>query len=291
MSAPRGLLASATCRLADAGVGSPRVDAELLLAFVLDESRSRLIALDTVKPEDAARYLELVERRAARVPLQHLTGRAPFRHIQLAVGPGVFVPRPETELLVDAVLPALRAEPAPSVVDLCSGSGALALAIADEVPGCRVVAVERSDGALTWLRRNAQGSPVEVVAADIADPVPPASATPSLTAGFPLASLAGSVDIVVSNPPYVPLTCEVEPEVRADPAEAVYGGSDGLSVIPDVIARAGELLRPGGTFAMEHDDTHAEAVCALLTEAARWEAIRSHRDLTGRPRFVTAMKR
>ena len=277
MTSKNEVLAAAMRRLAEAGVTSPRVDAELLLAHVLEVDRGRLITLDAIDAEDATRYAELIGRRAARDPLQHLTGRAPFRHLELAVGPGVFIPRPETELLVDAVLPALQALAAPTVVDLCSGSGALALAIADEVPGARVIAVERSATALSWLRQNARTTPVEVIAADVTDRTP-------------LALLAGTVDVVVSNPPYVPSTTDVDPEVRADPAEAVYAGADGLSVIPAVIACATELLRPGGSLAMEHDDTHGDVVCDLLREDGRWDAITGHRDLTGRPRFVTATR-
>jgi len=277
-SGKRELLAAATQRLAAAGIGSPRTDAELLLAHVLEVPRGGLITIEAVGTEDTTRYEALIERRVAREPLQHLTGRAPFRHLELAVGPGVFVPRPETELLIDAVLPALHAQPAPTVVDLCSGSGALALAIAYEVPASRVLAVERSPGALVWLRRNAQGTPVEVLVADVADPTP-------------LASRAGTVDVVVSNPPYVPLDCEVEPEVRADPVQAVYAGVDGLSIIPAVLARAAELLRGGGLVAMEHDDTHATAVADLLVQDGRWGEITGHQDLTGRPRYVTAVKR
>jgi release factor glutamine methyltransferase len=185
----------------------------------------------------------------------------------------VFIPRPETELLVDAVLPALT--PAATVVDLCAGSGALALSIAHEVPGARVYAVECSPAALPWLLRNAAATSVTVVAGDVSDP--------SL-----LGELAGQVDAVVSNPPYVPAGTPVEPEVRADPADAVFAGADGLAVIPAVIARAAALLRPGGVFAIEHDETHAEAVPALLADG--WRDVADHRDLAGRPRYTTAVR-
>jgi release factor glutamine methyltransferase len=273
----RALLADAVARLGAAGVASPRVDAELLLAHCAGVRRSRLITLDDVPAEAVSRFAALLERRARREPLQHLTGTAPFRNLELAVGPGVFVPRPETELLVDAVLPLLAGVPAPLVVDLCSGSGALALAVADEVSAGRVIAVERSGTALGWLRQNAAGSRVEVVAADV-------------TSSGLLPAERGCVDAVLSNPPYVPAATPVDPEVRADPDEAVFAGADGLSVIPAVLDRAAELLRPGGVLALEHDDTHAQAVPALLCAGTGWDQVCEHADLSGRARFVTARR-
>lgn len=278
MTELRPLLAEAIARLSGAGVASPRADAEWLLAHCLDVPRSRLPLLDEIPAPSAARFAELVTRREAREPLQHLLGSAAFRHVEVAVGPGVFVPRPETELLVDAVLPLLRAAASPVVVDLCSGSGALALAVADEVPAARVYAVERSGQALPWLRRNAAGTAVTVVAGDVADP-------------DLLPELRGCADVVVSNPPYVPAGTAVGPEVRCDPAEAVFAGADGLALMPAVVARAAELLRPAGTLVVEHDDTHADAVPALLARDGRWAEVADHPDLTGRPRFVTAVRR
>jgi release factor glutamine methyltransferase len=278
----RALLADAVARLDAAGVASPRVDAELLLAHSAAVSRSRLITMDEVPQDAATRFAALLERRAHREPLQHLIGTAPFRNLELAVGPGVFVPRPETELLVDAVLPSLTGLAAPLVVDLCSGSGALALAVADEVPASRVIAVELSERALDWLRRNATGTRVEVIAADVA--------SPDL-----LPSERGRADAVLSNPPYVPAATPVAPEVRADPDEAVFAGADGLRLIPAVLERAADLLRSGGVLALEHDDTHAEAVPALLRAGdgwdRAWDDVREHADLSGRPRFVTARRR
>ncbi|HVU92138.1 MAG TPA: methyltransferase, partial [Jatrophihabitans sp.] len=182
---------------------------------------------------------------------------------------------PETELLVDAVLSGLRAGDV--AVDLCSGSGALALALAAELPGLEVVAVEADADALAWLRRNAAGTPVTVVDADVA-------------AGPLLPELAGRVAAVVSNPPYVPAGTEVGAEVRHDPPVAVFAGPDGLAVIPHVIARAAELLRPGGVLAVEHDDTHGTAVPDLLAADGRWEQVAGHLDLAGRPRFATAVR-
>jgi len=273
----RALLDDATRRLSAAGVGSPRVDAELLLAHCLGVERSRLAVTDDVDPVTAQAFADAVDRRADREPLQHILGRAAFRYLDLAVGPGAFVPRPETELLVDAIRPGLGLGlgEAPIVVDLCAGTGALALAIAQEVPAARVYAVERSDAALAWLRRNTAGTDVTVVPGDVADD------------GL-LPDLRGRVDAVVSNPPYVPAGTPVEPEVRADPDEAVFAGDDGLSVIPNVIARAQALLRPGGVLAVEHDDTHGEAVPALLGDG--WRDVADHRDLAGRPRYATAVR-
>lgn len=274
--------------LAAAGVGPARVEAELLAAYVLDTSRGRLALTARFTPAQLARFEQLVSRRAGREPLQYLLGSAPFRHLDLAVGPGVFVPRPETELLagwgIDAVRVAVVAgvAGAPIVVDLCSGTGAIALAVADEAPATRVVAVERSAPALGWLRRNAAeraaagDRPIEVVAGDVTDP-------------DLLAELAGRVDVLLCNPPYVPAATAVPPEVADhDPAEAVFGGVDGLAVIRPVIARAAELLRPGGVLGIEHDDTHAEVVPALLRADGRFTDVVDHLDLTGRPRFVTA---
>jgi release factor glutamine methyltransferase len=271
------LLIEATDRLRAAGVASPRVDAELLLAALLDVSRSRLVTLDDVPATVSAAFAEHVRRRAAREPLQHIVGVAPFRHLLLAVGPGVFVPRPETELLVDAVLPHLRALASPLVVDLCAGSGALGLAVATEVPGASVVAVEASADAAPWLIRNAEGTPVQVVVGDVGDP------------GL-LRHLDGSVDAVVCNPPYVPLATEVDAEVRADPSEAVFAGPDGLDLMSSVLVCAARMLRPGGILALEHDDSHATSVPALLSGDARWTQVEGHPDLTGRPRFVTARR-
>lgn len=255
----------------------------LLLAHLLGVPGGRLLSLDDVPHFLADDYRTLVARRVAREPLQHITGTAPFRHVELAVGPGVFVPRPETELLVDAVMPHLRGIAAPVVVDLCSGSGALALAVADEVPAARVVAVEYAPAALPWLTRNAAaaaraGAAVEVVAADVRD-----------TAA--LRGLFGLVDAVVANPPYVPLAADVAPEVRADPPGAVFAGADGLDLMSSVISLAALLLRGGGVVAVEHDDAHGDAVPALFRADGHWERIAAHDDLSGRPRYATAHRR
>jgi release factor glutamine methyltransferase len=271
-------LAAAAADLAQAGVESPRVDAELLVAHVLGVSRGRLLLIDSIRAEDLARFRELVMRRRERIPLQHLLGTAAFRHVELAVGDGVFVPRPETELL--AGWGAGRTGPGAVVVDLCSGSGAIAVAIADETRAGRVIAVERSAAALPWLRRNASAYPmIEVVAGDVTD-------------SDLLSELHGAVDVLLCNPPYVPDGTAVPPEVAEhDPAEAVFGGGDGLAVIRPVIELAAALLRPGGVLGIEHDDVHGEAVPELLRADGRFDEVTAHDDLTGRPRYATARRR
>ncbi len=271
------LLAAAQGRLRAAGVASARVDAELLLAHCVGVGRTRLLLVPDVELTQALRFDQLVARRAAREPLQHLTGSAPFRYLDLAVGPGVFVPRPETELLVDAVLPIVRANDDAIVVDLCAGSGALGIAIAGEAEGTSVYAVELSVDALPWLRNNASGS-VAVVEGDVRD-------------DSVLASLNGQVTAVVCNPPYVPDGTAVETEVRRDPAVAVFGGPDGMDLMDAVVRAAARLLRPRGVVAIEHDDTHGKSVPALLARDRRFADIEDHRDLNRRPRYTTARRR
>jgi release factor glutamine methyltransferase len=271
------IVAAATRELAAAGVDSPRVDAELLAAEVLGVGRGRLILIDTIRESERRRFAELVAERAKRIPLQHLLGTAAFRHLELAVGAGVFVPRPETELLAGWGIE--HTAPGATVVDLCSGTGAIALSVADEAAPGRVLAVERSPAALEFLRRNAAGVPVvEVVQGDATDP------------GL-LAGLRGTVDVLLCNPPYVPDGTPVPPEVADfDPAEAVFGGSDGLAVIRPVIALAATLLRPGGMVGIEHDDVHATAVPELLRADGRFTEVTEHHDLSGRPRYATARR-
>jgi release factor glutamine methyltransferase len=273
----RPALASATRRLTEAGVASPRIDAEELAAHLLGVERRDLVRHDTI---DACAFTDLVEARAARTPLQHLTGVAHFRHVSLAVGPGVFVPRPETEVMVGQIIDAARALPAGAVaVDLCTGSGAIALSLATEVPGLAVHAVELDAGALAWARRNLDGSGVRLVQGDAADAFP---------------ELDGTVDLVVSNPPYIPHTAWESVAVEArdhDPAPALWGGGeDGLDVMRAVEATAARLLRPGGQVAVEHADVQGTAVVAIFARTGRWTGVRSHRDLTGRDRFVTAVR-
>ncbi|ADB76710.1 peptide chain release factor N(5)-glutamine methyltransferase [Geodermatophilus obscurus] len=278
----RSLLADAARRLADAGVESPRVDAELLLAHVLGVSRAGLLTLGEVPDDAVARFEGLAGQRADRVPLQHLTGRAPFRSLELAVGPGVFVPRPETEQLVEWALARLAGLAEPVVVDLGSGSGAIALSIAHEHPGARVTAVERDPGAIEWTRHNAASraaagdTPVDVLSGDMTDP------------GL-LRELDGTVDLVVSNPPYVPDGATVPREVADhDPPLALWGGPDGLDVVRGLLRTAARLLRPGGGLGIEHADQQGGALPALVRASGSWTGVEDHPDLAGRPRYTTA---
>jgi release factor glutamine methyltransferase len=279
MTAVRALVKRAADQLADAGVASPRHDAEELLAHVLGLSRGGLASVDEVSEEHRRRFVGLVERRARRVPLQHLTGRAPFRYLELAVGPGVFVPRPETEVVAGYAIDALRAlGGTPVAVDLCTGSGAIALAIATEVPQARVYAVELDPGAHAWAERNLAGSTVTLVHDDAAVALP---------------ELDGTVDVVVSNPPYIPLDAydSVEPEVRDhDPATALWSGTDGLDAVRMVERTARRLLRPGGLVVVEHADVQGESAPAIFASTGWWQTVRDHVDLAGRPRFVTARR-
>jgi len=274
----RSLLAEAERALSAAGVSSPRFDAESLAAHVLGVPRGRLLLSPLVHRSDVDVLRALVARRAAREPLQHLLGTAVLGRVEVAVGPGVFTPRPETELLLEWGLRALRGVEAPLVVDLCTGSAALALALADGRRDAEVHAVEADPAALVWARRNIteHGGRVVLHAADVREP-------------DLLAELTGRVDLLVCNPPYVPDGTPVPPEVDMwDPAVAVFGGRDGLEIVRAVVERAAVLLRPGGAFAIEHDDTHADAVPALLRATPGLVDVEEHRDLNDRPRYATA---
>lgn len=277
--------AAAAERLSAAGVQTPEVDAELLIGHVTGLGRGELAAAAvtgrSLTEEQARSLAELVERRAAREPLQHITGTAYFRQLRLSVGPGVFVPRPETELLAQYAIDELRAlpDPAPIAVDLGTGSGAIALAIATEVPHSTVFAVENSVDAFVWARRNAHdvgASNASVVFDDLADA---------------LHRLDGAVSVVASNPPYVPDDAiPRDPEVRLhDPEHALYGGPDGLEVVRAVSATARRLLRPGGRVLIEHGELQGEAIRAILT-ADGWSAAATFRDLTQRDRITSATR-
>ena len=276
MPARRLLAADATARLREAGVESPEHDAEVLLAHVLGLERSRLALVDDVPAPAAVEYAALVARRVAHEPLQHLTGTAWFRHVELSVGPGVFVPRPETELLAGWAVEAATVVVEPVVVDLGTGSGAIAKALADEVPAARVHAVELDERAHGWATRNLAGTGVELRQGDLAEA---------------FEDLAGIVDVVVSNPPYIPHEAweSVAAEVRDhDPELALYASGDGLDIIRVVERRAAVLLRPGGVVGVEHADVQGESAQAVFAGTGRWEQVRDHRDLAGRARFVTA---
>lgn len=277
------VLRAAVQRLAAAGVPDPLVDAELLTAHVLGRRRGEVQAAvirgDAVGPEHTAALEELVARRVAREPLQHITGTAAFRHRELAVGPGVFVPRPETETVVQFAIDALvnAPEPEPIAVDLGTGSGAIALAMATEVPHARVFAVELSPEAFPWAARNTAAiDNVTLVQGDLRDALP---------------ELDGTAAVVISNPPYVPdAAIPRDPEVRLfDPAMALYGGEDGLDLVRALSGRALALLRPGGVLVIEHGELQGAAIRELLG-ADGWRATATHRDLTLRDRATTAVR-
>ena len=311
----RDVLFDAEHRLSAVRVPSPSVDAAELVAFALGTTRSRLFLQDAVTAEEKVRIEQLLTRRLSRVPLQHIIGKVGFRRIELEVGPGVFIPRPETELVTEAGLRALAEQPEDRriAVDLCSGSGAIAISLATEVPGSHVHAVELSNEAVEWTRRNvaahadriaAAGSTIDVVHADamtVADP------------GEPLASLVGTVAVVVTNPPYVPnQMVPREPEVRDhEPKMALYGGDDGLDVVRGVLRTTAALLRPGGLVAIEHADVQgvaagasgvpgvAQSMVADAALAARlgvsegqpvFRSVTDRIDLNGLPRFTLARR-
>ena len=272
----RDLLARATRELREAGVASPEHDAAELLAHVLGTTRGQLVLVDEVPEERAGQYAALVARRVRREPLQHLTGVAWFRHVELRVGPGVFVPRPETELLAGWAIDQAAGIDSPVLVDLCTGSGAVAKALADEVPAAAVHAVELDEAAHAWAARNLKGTGVDLRQGDMATAFD---------------DLAGTVDVVTCNPPYIPLDAweSVAPEARDhDPHLALFSGDDGLDALRVLEARAALLLRPGGVVGAEHADQQGESAPAVFAATARWTEIRDHRDLAGRPRFVTA---
>jgi len=269
----RAALADAAATLTAAGVPSPRHDAEVLAACSLGVDRRELWRHDRVGPE----FSRYVDRRAAREPLQHITGEAPFRHLVLRVGPGVFVPRPETEVVVDAVLERLDGLPAPKVVDLGTGSGAIALAVATEHPGSEVHAVEADPSAYAWAERNCAGSGVDLRLGDMADA---------------FHDLDGTVDLVVSNPPYIPVGATIrDPEVAThDPAAALWSGVDGLDAMRVVDQVARRLLRTGGHLVAEHADLQGRSAPALLTGSGGWALVADHQDLAGRDRYLTAVR-
>jgi release factor glutamine methyltransferase len=276
--ARRTLLADAIARLREAGVASPEHDAAELLAHALGTDRSRLPLVDEVSPPVATEYAALVTRRAAREPLQHLTGTAYFRHVAVGVGPGVFVPRPETELLAGWAIEAALGLEAPVVVDLCTGSGAIAKAVVDEAPHATVHAIELDPTAHAWAENNLTASGVDLRRGDLATAFP---------------ELDGSVDVVVCNPPYIPLEAweSVAAEARDhDPHLALFSGADGLDAIRALEERAAALLRPGGVVGAEHADVQGESAPAVFAATGRWTDVRDHVDLNGRPRFLTARR-
>ena len=267
---------AAAAQLAGAGVASPERDADLLLAHVLDVGLGRLPMVDDLTVLQQEQYAALVARRAAREPLQHLTGTAAFRHVELAVGPGVFVPRPETELLAGWAIEHLAGRPPGRGRRPLHRLGAIARAVADEVPDAVVHAVELDEGALAWAERNLAGTGVDLRHGDLATAFD---------------DLLGTVDVVVCNPPYIPLEAweSVAAEARDhDPHLALFSGQDGLDAIRVLEQRAALLLRPGGVVGAEHADVQGESAPGVFAATGRWHDVSDHRDLAGRARYVTA---
>jgi len=281
----RGLLERLAAEFERAGIETPGVDAELLVGHVFEMSRGELQAaafLDKeFTPEQFAQVESLAARRAAREPLQHITGLAYFRNLTLKVGKGVFTPRPETESVAQLAIDALRfqANPEPIAVDLGTGSGAIALAIASEVPNAKVFAVEKSPDALPFTRANFAAANLDnatLVEGDFGDT---------------LFELDGKVTLVISNPPYIPneaIPRDIEVRLH-DPAMALYGGEDGMDAMHVISKRGLELLHQGGILVVEHADSQSEQVRQLLL-ADGWRQVSAHSDLTGRHRSVTAVR-
>jgi release factor glutamine methyltransferase len=277
---PKQLLEEAVKTLEAGGVESARNDAEILLSHVLGVPRALVALTGRPQPDQLAVFLKMIDARAARTPLQHLTGRAGFRYVDLDVGPGVFVPRPETEVLAGWAIEAARVlGGAPKVVDLCTGSGAIALSVVHEVPSAQVYAVELDERACGWAQRNLLGTGVDLRQGDAADAFP---------------DLDGAVDVVVANPPYIPLDAWESVAVEArdhDPALALWSGEDGLDVIRAIERAAWRLLKSGGVVGIEHADVQGTSAPAVFSESEHsWRDVRDNPDLAGRPRFTTARK-
>jgi release factor glutamine methyltransferase len=268
----REILVDSERRLNRAGIDSGAVESAELLAYVLGVSRNRLVLQDAVDDDQQIAFERLMAKRLNRTPLQHLVGTAPFRHIEVKVGPGVFIPRPESELVAEAAIRHLRTCELPRAFDLCSGSGAIAISMALEVPTARVTAVELSDQALPWLVENVStiptGLPVEVIAADATDIL-----------NSELQAASGTSDVVTCNPPYIPNdSVPRDPEVRDhEPALALYGGADGLDVIRGIVVTAGMLLKSGGLLVIEHADVQGpNALGGGVVEIVRHAVVPLH---------------
>ncbi len=293
----RSVLVDIELRLKNANVSSPRFDAESLVAFVLNTSRNRVGLIAEISDDQYREIEKLVEKRVRRIPLQHLIGEQGFRHLVLKVGPGVFIPRPETEILVESVIRYIKEinKEKVLVIDYCSGSGAIALSIAKECPNVEVFAIEKSIDAYKYLESNyqnyekeitAHNSKVNLINADIKDELEE------------LTNLIGKIDVVVSNPPYIPdnmVPKEIEVKDH-DPAIALYGGKDGLEIVRIVIDNSQKLLKKGGLVAIEHSDIQGNpdvelSVPYLLKETNCFEKVEDRKDLNALPRYCIGYKK
>lgn len=289
------IIRAAASTLNEAGIETAEHDAKLLLAEAYgrelsDVDKARLMGECWDDDSAARRFDEFVARRASREPLQHITGHAPFRYLDLKVGPGVFIPRPETETVVQAGLDWITQQGlySPRVVDLCAGSGAIGLSVVTEVPGSQVWAVELSEATAEWTRRNLADTAKQYPSIASNYQLEVADATDTTT----LAHLDGTIDLVITNPPYVPLAAIPEqPEVRDyDPDLALYGGSADGALIPErIIERAWHLLRDGGVLVMEHDISQGDQLAGYARSVGFGES-RTERDWTGRDRYLFAVR-
>ncbi|MHA2788724.1 peptide chain release factor N(5)-glutamine methyltransferase [Corynebacterium sp. S7] len=278
----RSLLDDATARLTKAGVDSPEVDARILAAELLGIRPIQVALVDELPADFEQRFEAWVLRREAREPLQHIVGSAPFGPLDLDVGPGVFIPRPETEVLADWAVGRIALIDDPVVVDLGTGTGALALYIASQRPDARVYAVEKSAEARAYAQRNAEmaggsASSISIIDGDMTDPEL-------------LRDLDGTVDLVVSNPPYVPEADDLQHEVYVDPHQAVFSGADGMEAIRGLVPVAARLLKAAGGLGIEHDDTTSAEVCGVVAAHGQFGEPEVLKDFTGRDRFVIASK-
>jgi len=276
------LLSESSSKLKEAGVISATVDAELITCYCLGISRSELslmVATNQEFPQESLNEFQLaLARRVARQPLQHITGTAPFRHLELNVGPGVFTPRPETEQVVGFAMEKITNFQSPLIVDLCSGSGAIAISLATEIPESKVFAVEKSEEAFGYLLQNAASYGL------VDDYLRNEDLQNSLS------ELDGKVDLVISNPPYIPndaIPIDLEVQLH-EPSMSLYGGVDGLDVIRQISIRAKKLLKSGGLLVLEHADSQSNAIGKLLL-AGGWLEIEARADLAGKERMISAV--
>lgn len=293
----RSVLVDIELRLKNANVSSPRFDAESLVSFVLKTSRNRVGLISEISDEQYRDIEKLVEKRVRRIPLQHLTGEQGFRHLVLSVGPGVFIPRPETEILVESVIRYIkdRNQDRIIVVDFCSGSGAIALSIAKECSNVEVFAIEKSTEAFKYLEINYQKYKEEITSHNCIVHLIHADINSEIEV---LNNLIGQIDVVVSNPPYIPekmVPKEIEVKDH-DPSIALYGGKDGLEIVRVVVQKANKLLKKGGLLAIEHSDLQGNpdnelSVPYILKETDSFEKIEDRKDLNALPRYCVGIKK